>query len=135
MSTFNENIYTVAGVPSVLYPYWIVSVVLKDHDGNVINSDSNEDDATFQFVIAASDGENTGVTVLPDSGSSSDGITVPTRNSLLAALKSWATNQDWNTGYTWSNSEADPSTPVTFYAVNITEVATPESARTDVTPS
>lgn len=114
------------------YPYWIVSIVLKDHNNNVINSSWNG--AALQFAVANVYGDES--LTLPVEGTSGDEVAIPTQDSLLAAIKTWAENQDWNTGYTWTSvGGSSVATPVTFEAVYITKVSAPSFAtHTDITP-
>lgn len=127
-------------------PYLTVSILIKDANGHEIcQSEGGWGRAGWpilQFLIVTC---GPSAFTLPAIGEGAGGdssgdstVAVPTNTALLANLKSWAENQDWNTGYDWSHTTTSAGatvTPVSFDSINITEVTGTEFTSSDVTPA
>lgn len=114
-------------------PYWIVSVTIKDAGGHDINGGVGGA-ATLQFMVVSPNG---GPAVLIPNTAFDSNVAAPTEPGLLSALKDWAANADWNTGFNWSSSSTQSGavvTPVAFDSINITEVGQATTLGSDITP-
>lgn len=141
MTTIPGQAYLSTPASQPIFPYWTVNIFLKDHNGHsIINSElsaGNPDHVTIAFLVT--NGSAGAAFALPSTSNDDEStVAAPTNTSLLAALKTWAENQDWNTGYDWSNTATTSGatvTPVSFDSINITEVTGTEFTGSDITPA